>query len=111
MLKVQYLSTEGGVSCSEGVLSLLVELLGSSSEEVAMAALRLTRSLMLKYDWRVPFATEGGVRALLSCMHQFSSAPHVQQAGLAVSPPRCPPPSLGLITIAVFQYPYFHEYT
>ena len=82
-------------TCSEGVLSLLVELLGSSDEEVAVAALRLTRSLMLKYDWRVPFATEGGVRALLSCMHQFSSAPHVQQVGLAVSPPAAPLPLWG----------------
>uniref|UniRef100_A0A8C4ZQJ7 Cullin-9 n=1 Tax=Gadus morhua TaxID=8049 RepID=A0A8C4ZQJ7_GADMO len=78
VLKVEYASP-----CSECVLSLLVELLGSPDKEVAVSALRLTRGIMLKYDWRVPFATEGGVRAVLSCMHQFSSAPHVQQVGLA----------------------------
>ncbi|CAL8258706.1 unnamed protein product [Lota lota] len=70
-------------SIIERVLSLLVELLGSPDKDVAVSALRLTRGLMLKYDWRVPFAEEGGVRAVLSCMHQFSSAPHVQQVGLA----------------------------
>uniref|UniRef100_A0A4W6FQH6 Cullin 7 n=1 Tax=Lates calcarifer TaxID=8187 RepID=A0A4W6FQH6_LATCA len=34
---------------------------------------------MLKYEWRVSFATEGGVKAILSCMQEFSSVTHVQQ--------------------------------
>ncbi|PKU27072.1 hypothetical protein llap_22624 [Limosa lapponica baueri] len=38
---------------------------------------------MAKYDWRLPFATEGGVRAVLACMQQHASSALVQQAGLA----------------------------
>uniref|UniRef100_A0A3B4Y3Z5 Cullin 7 n=1 Tax=Seriola lalandi dorsalis TaxID=1841481 RepID=A0A3B4Y3Z5_SERLL len=66
-----------------GVLKLLVELLGSSSKDVVISSLRLTHLLMLKYEWRVSFATEGGVKAILSCMQEFSSVTHVQQLALA----------------------------
>lgn len=66
------------------VLKLLVELLGSPSKDVAISTLRLTHLLMLKYEWRVSFATEGGVKAILSCMQEFSSVTHVQQLALAV---------------------------
>jgi len=66
------------------VLKLLVELLGSSSKDVVISTLRLTHLLMLKYEWRVSFATEGGVKAILSCMQEFSSVTHVQQLALAV---------------------------
>uniref|UniRef100_A0A665X206 Cullin 7 n=1 Tax=Echeneis naucrates TaxID=173247 RepID=A0A665X206_ECHNA len=66
------------------VLKLLVELLGSSSKDVVIGTLRLTHLLMLKYEWRVSFATEGGVKAILSCMQEFSSITHVQQLALAV---------------------------
>ncbi|XP_008296533.1 cullin-9 isoform X2 [Stegastes partitus] len=65
------------------VLKLLVELLGSSSRDVVVSTLRLTHVLMLKYEWRVSFATEGGVKAVLSCMQEFSSVAHVQQLALA----------------------------
>ncbi|XP_023251438.1 cullin-9 isoform X1 [Seriola lalandi dorsalis] len=65
------------------VLKLLVELLGSSSKDVVISSLRLTHLLMLKYEWRVSFATEGGVKAILSCMQEFSSVTHVQQLALA----------------------------
>ncbi|XP_029376537.1 cullin-9 [Echeneis naucrates] len=65
------------------VLKLLVELLGSSSKDVVIGTLRLTHLLMLKYEWRVSFATEGGVKAILSCMQEFSSITHVQQLALA----------------------------
>ena len=67
------------------VLKLLVELLGSSCKDVVVSSLRLTHLLMLKYEWRVSFATEGGVKAVLSCMQEFSSVTHVQQLALAVS--------------------------
>ncbi|XP_037638018.1 cullin-9 isoform X3 [Sebastes umbrosus] len=65
------------------VLKLLVELLGSSSKDLVVSTLRLTHLLMLKYEWRVSFATEGGVKAVLSCMQEFSTATHVQQLALA----------------------------
>ncbi|XP_059215808.1 cullin-9 isoform X2 [Centropristis striata] len=65
------------------VLKLLVELLSSSSRDLVVGTLRLTHLLMLKYEWRVSFATEGGVKAVLSCMQEFSSVTHVQQLALA----------------------------
>ncbi|XP_039889665.1 cullin-9 isoform X2 [Simochromis diagramma] len=65
------------------VLKLLVELLGSASKDVVVSTLRLTHLLMLKYEWRVSFATEGGVKAILSCMQEFSGVVHVQQLALA----------------------------
>uniref|UniRef100_A0A671YIP4 Cullin 7 n=1 Tax=Sparus aurata TaxID=8175 RepID=A0A671YIP4_SPAAU len=67
------------------VLKLLVELLGSSSKDLVISTLRLTHLLMLKYEWRVSFATEGGVKAVLSCMQEFPTVTHVQQLALAVS--------------------------
>lgn len=66
------------------VLKLLVELLGSSSKDLLVCTLRLTHLLMIKYEWRVSFATEGGVKAILSCMQEFSTVAHVQQLALAV---------------------------
>lgn len=66
------------------MLKLLVELLGSSSRDVVMSTLRLTHLLMVKYEWRVCFATEGGVKAVLSCMQEFSTVVHVLQLALAV---------------------------
>lgn len=71
-------------SVRDKVLKLLVELLGSSSKDLVVCTLRLTHLLMLKYEWRVSFATEGGVKAVLSCMQEFSTATHVQQLALAV---------------------------
>ncbi|KAM7385977.1 hypothetical protein PAMP_002009 [Pampus punctatissimus] len=65
------------------VLKLLVELLSSSSKDLVISTLRLTHLLMVKYEWRVSFATEGGVKAILSCMQEFSSVTHVQQLALA----------------------------
>ncbi|KAK2824734.1 hypothetical protein Q5P01_021909 [Channa striata] len=65
------------------VLKMLVELLGSSSKEVVVSTLRLTHLLMLKYEWRVSFATEGGVKVVLSCMQEFSTVTHLQQLALA----------------------------
>uniref|UniRef100_A0A3Q2ZIG9 Cullin 7 n=1 Tax=Kryptolebias marmoratus TaxID=37003 RepID=A0A3Q2ZIG9_KRYMA len=71
-------------SSSSSVLKLLVELLGSSCRDVVVSTLRLIHLLMLKYEWRVSFATEGGVKAILSCMQESSSVAHVQQLALAM---------------------------
>lgn len=83
------------LSDRDKVLKLLVELLGSSSKDLVFSTLRLTHHLMLKYEWRVSFATEGGVKAILSCMQEFSAVTQVQQLALAVSeaPPTLNPPS------------------
>lgn len=71
----------------EKLAKVAAELLSAEAAEKALVAvtLRLLAVLMAKYDWRVPFATEGGVRAVLACMRQHASSALVQQAGLAVS--------------------------
>lgn len=60
-------------------------MVGSQPKQNAIMALLLTRSLMLKYEWRVSFATEGGVKAILSCMQEYPTCTRVQQIALAVS--------------------------
>lgn len=67
------------------MLKFLVELLGSSSKDLVVSTLRFIHILMQKYDWRVSFATEGGVKAILTAMQEFSSVPLLQQMALAVS--------------------------
>lgn len=73
--------------CREKVVKVAVELLSTEVAEKALvvATLRLLAVLMAKYDWRVLFATEGGVWAVLTCMQQHASSALVQQAGLVVS--------------------------
>uniref|UniRef100_A0A674AZ86 Cullin-9-like n=1 Tax=Salmo trutta TaxID=8032 RepID=A0A674AZ86_SALTR len=65
------------------VLKFLVEILSGQSKENVVSTLRLTRALMVKYEWRVSFATEGGVKAILSCMQEYPTVPQVQQVALA----------------------------
>lgn len=72
------------VCVRDKLLKLLVELLGSSSQAVVVSSLRLVYLLMLKYEWRVSFATEGGVKAVLSCMQEFSTVTRIQQLALVV---------------------------
>uniref|UniRef100_A0A8C1ACC3 Cullin 7 n=1 Tax=Cyprinus carpio carpio TaxID=630221 RepID=A0A8C1ACC3_CYPCA len=67
------------------ILKMLVEMIGSQPKQNAVTALLLTRSLMLKYEWRVSFATEGGVKAILCCMQEYPTCIQVQQIALAVS--------------------------
>ncbi|XP_069655926.1 cullin-9-like isoform X3 [Haliaeetus albicilla] len=79
---------QGGLgtrSVGEKLAKVAAELLSAEAAEKALVAvtLRLLAVLMAKYDWRVPFATEGGVRAVLACMRQHASSALVQQAGLA----------------------------
>ncbi|XP_065535597.1 cullin-9-like isoform X2 [Lathamus discolor] len=75
----------GTRSVGEKLVKAAVELLATEAAEkaVAVVTLRLLALLMAKYDWRVTFAMEGGVRAVLSCMQQHASSALVQQAGLA----------------------------
>lgn len=71
----------------EKLVKAAVELLSAEAAEkrVVVLALRLVALLMERRDWRVPFAMEGGVRAVLACMRQHAASALVQQAGLAVS--------------------------
>ncbi|XP_069394824.1 cullin-9 isoform X4 [Paralichthys olivaceus] len=78
-----YMRSESAQTIRDKVLKLLVELLSSLCKDVVISTLRLIHLLMLKYEWRVSFATEGGVKAILSCMQGFSSVTHVQQLALA----------------------------
>lgn len=75
------------VPCREKLVQVAVELLSTEVAEKALVAvtLRLLAVLLARYEWRVPFATEGGVRAVLGCMQQHGCSALVQQAGLAVS--------------------------
>ncbi|KAM9564666.1 LOW QUALITY PROTEIN: cullin-9-like [Guaruba guarouba] len=75
----------GTRSVGEKLVKVAVELLATEAAEksVVVVTLRLLALLMAKYDWRVTFAMEGGVRAVLSCMQQHASSALVQQAGLA----------------------------
>uniref|UniRef100_A0A3B3S9P4 Cullin 7 n=1 Tax=Paramormyrops kingsleyae TaxID=1676925 RepID=A0A3B3S9P4_9TELE len=65
------------------ILKLLVEVLSSDSLWNVLTGLRLTHALMQKYEWRVSFATEGGVKAILSCMQEYFMSTQVQQIALA----------------------------
>ncbi|XP_062256366.1 cullin-9 isoform X1 [Platichthys flesus] len=78
-----YMRSESAQTIRDKVLKLLVELLSSSCKDMVISTLRLIHLLMLKYEWRVSFATEGGVKAILTCMQGFSSVTHVQQLALA----------------------------
>ncbi|KAM6083434.1 cullin-9-like [Chlamydotis macqueenii] len=84
----QFGKAQGGLgtrSVGEKLVKVAVELLSTEVAEkvLVVVTLRLLAVLMAKYDWRVPFATEGGVRAVLACMQQHASSALVQQAGLA----------------------------
>ncbi|XP_053316090.1 cullin-9 [Spea bombifrons] len=70
----------------EKIVKMLVEFLTNHVKEKQLVAtgLQLTYVLMSKYDWRVLFATEGGVRAVLGCMQEHHSSAAIQHAGLAV---------------------------
>ncbi|XP_075441053.1 cullin-9-like, partial [Ascaphus truei] len=67
------------------MVKMLVELLTNQMKEklLMVTCLQLTYVVMSKYDWRVLFATEGGVRAVLGCMQEHQSSAAIQHAGLA----------------------------
>ncbi|XP_059323602.1 cullin-9-like [Ammospiza nelsoni] len=81
-------TAQGGLgmgSAGEKLVQVSVELLSAAAAEKALVAvtLRLLAALLARYEWRVPFATEGGVRAVLGCMRLHGCSALVQQAGLA----------------------------
>nr|DBA27417.1 TPA: hypothetical protein GDO54_011570 [Pyxicephalus adspersus] len=58
------------------MVGMLVELLTSQVKDklLVLTCLELTYLVMSRYDWRVLFATEGGVRAVLGCMQEHHSS-------------------------------------
>ncbi|KAM3674730.1 cullin-9 [Ammospiza maritima maritima] len=81
-------TAQGGLgigSAGEKLVQVSVELLSAAAAEKALVAvtLRLLAALLARYEWRMPFATEGGVRAVLGCMRLHGCSALVQQAGLA----------------------------
>ncbi|XP_058690591.1 cullin-9-like isoform X2 [Poecile atricapillus] len=75
----------GAGSAGEKLVQVAVQVLSTEAAEKALVAvtLRLLAVLLARHEWRVPFATEGGVRAVLACMQQHGCSGLVQQAGLA----------------------------
>eukprot|EP00079_Xenopus_tropicalis_P031814 XP_017945585.1 PREDICTED: cullin-9 isoform X1 [Xenopus tropicalis] len=84
--EAQGAKADGRASLRENVVKMLVELLSSQMKDklLAVTCLQLTYIVMAKFDWRVLFATEGGVRAVLGCMQEHQSSAAVQHAGLSV---------------------------
>ncbi|RMC07795.1 hypothetical protein DUI87_15264 [Hirundo rustica rustica] len=81
-------TAEGGPgpgSAGEKLVRAAAELLSAEAAEKALVAvtLRLLAVLLARCPWRVPFATEGGVRAVLARMQQHGRSALVQHAGLA----------------------------
>nr|XP_046214794.1 cullin-9-like isoform X2 [Oncorhynchus gorbuscha] len=77
------LRTDAVQTIRDKVLKLVVDMLCGQPKENVVNTLRLTRTLMVKYEWRVSFATEGGVKAILSCMQEYPTVPQIQQVALA----------------------------
>ncbi|XP_066172808.1 cullin-9-like [Sylvia atricapilla] len=75
----------GSGSAGERLVQVAVELLSAEAAEKALVAvtLRLVAALLARGRCRLPFATEGGVRAVLGCMRLHGCSALVQQAGLA----------------------------
>ncbi|XP_028676954.1 LOW QUALITY PROTEIN: cullin-9 [Erpetoichthys calabaricus] len=77
------LRTDSAQTIRDKLLKMLVEMLTNQSKEKTVCALQMVHALLLKYEWRVMFATEGGVKAILSSMQEHAGCPQVQQASLA----------------------------
>ncbi|XP_065595579.1 cullin-9-like isoform X2 [Cyrtonyx montezumae] len=78
-------AAQGVPGTREKLVRAAVELLGTEEAESCPAALALwmVALLMESCEWRVPFAAEGGARAVLACMRRHAASTLVQQAGLA----------------------------
>ncbi|KAM4695372.1 cullin-9 [Discoglossus pictus] len=84
--ETQNVKAEARSSFREKIVKVLVELLTNQMKErmLVVTCLQLTYLVTFKYDWRVLFATEGGVRAVLGCMQEHQTSPAVQHGGLMV---------------------------
>nr|XP_056709368.1 cullin-7 [Euleptes europaea] len=81
----QLVKAEDELAIREKTVKMLVELLNCRVEKLLIVlVLRMLYVLLAKYDWRIPFATKGGLQAMLCCMLEYPTSALVQQAGLAV---------------------------
>ncbi|XP_043916222.1 cullin-9 [Protopterus annectens] len=80
------IKVEKGANTRDKLVKMLVEILTSQLKEkvLVVLALRLVYVLMSKYEWRVSFATEGGISAVLACMQEYSNCALIQWSGLTV---------------------------
>ncbi|GCB74933.1 hypothetical protein scyTo_0020294, partial [Scyliorhinus torazame] len=79
------LKIDSGLNQRDKLIKVLVEELTNLSKEkpLVVTCLRLIYILMQRYDWRALFATEGGIKSVLSCMQEHKNSALVQQAALA----------------------------
>ncbi|XP_067884263.1 cullin-9 isoform X2 [Heterodontus francisci] len=79
------LKVDSGLNQRDKLIKVLVEELTNLSKEkpLVVTCLRLIYILMQRYDWRALFATEGGIKSVLSCMQEHKNSALVQQAALA----------------------------
>ncbi|XP_072104699.1 cullin-9 isoform X2 [Mobula birostris] len=79
------LKVDSSLNQRDKLIKLLVEELTNLSKEktLVVTCLQLLYILMQRYDWRVLFATEGGIKSILSCMQEHKNSPLIQQAALA----------------------------
>uniref|UniRef100_A0A4W3JLD0 Cullin 7 n=1 Tax=Callorhinchus milii TaxID=7868 RepID=A0A4W3JLD0_CALMI len=79
------LKVDSGLNHRDKLIKAVVEQLSSLAREkvLVVTCFRLLYILMQRYDWRVLFATEGGIKAVLSCMQEHRNSALVQQAALA----------------------------
>ncbi|KAL8185229.1 UNVERIFIED_CONTAM: hypothetical protein K2H54_043583 [Gekko kuhli] len=81
----QLIRAEDELAVREKTVKMLVELLDCRVEKLLIVlVLRVLYVLLAKYDWRIFFATKGGLQAMLRCMLEYPTSALVQQAGLAV---------------------------
>lgn len=81
------LKVDSSLNQRDKLIKVLVEELTNLSKEkpLVVTCLRLLYILMQRYDWRALFATEGGIKSILSCMQEHQDFALIQQAALAVS--------------------------
>uniref|UniRef100_UPI00398EEEB8 cullin-9 isoform X1 n=1 Tax=Pristiophorus japonicus TaxID=55135 RepID=UPI00398EEEB8 len=79
------LKVDSGLNQRDKLIKVLVEELTNLSKEkpLVVTCLRLLYILMQRYDWRALFATEGGIKSVLSCMQEHKNSALIQQAALA----------------------------
>ncbi|XP_032876612.1 cullin-9 isoform X2 [Amblyraja radiata] len=79
------LKVDSSLNQRDKLIKVLVDELTNLSKEkpLVVTCLRLLYILMQRYDWRALFATEGGIKSILSCMQEHQDFALIQQAALA----------------------------
>ncbi|XP_060103999.1 cullin-7 [Heteronotia binoei] len=81
----QLIKAENELAIREKTIKMLVELLDCRVQKLLIVlVLRVLYVLLAKYDWRIFFATKGGLQAMLRCMLEYPISALVQQTSLVV---------------------------